>query len=300
MAFGTLDDSDDVMNEINMTPLVDVMLVLLIVFIITVPALNHAVRIDLPRASSQPDPMKPQTLRLSVDAAGQYWWNDQRVSDEDLIPRLRAEAGRDPQPELHIRGDKAVRYERVAEALAAAQQAGLSRIGFLTEPKAPILTKKSFAKRRDAGTGDLRVFRRLDPAHADGAQAMPLEQDGYAAFQHAVQRRGAQEGEAPVVDHLLVQAALAAAQRCGLRLGRRDLRRDGRRAVEPLQPQEVAAVVDDGNADSPAVFQGFGFRRGGNGLHVGQVQGGFVLHGGANYGKTTSIPAAAQGGLTGA
>ena len=136
MAFGTQDDTDDVMNEINMTPLVDVMLVLLIIFMITVPVMKHSVEIDLPRASSQPQDVKPQTIRLSVDGQGQYWWNESRVSDDDLPRMLRAEAAREPQPELHIRGDKNVRYERVAQAMSAAQQAGLHRIGFVTEPKA--------------------------------------------------------------------------------------------------------------------------------------------------------------------
>jgi biopolymer transport protein ExbD len=137
MAFGTQEDTDDVMNEINMTPLVDVMLVLLIIFMITVPVMKHSVEVDLPRASSQPQDAKPQTVRLSVDAQGQYWWNETQVRDEDLPRMLRAEAARDPQPELHIRGDKNVRYERVAQAMAAAQQAGLRRIGFITEPKGP-------------------------------------------------------------------------------------------------------------------------------------------------------------------
>jgi biopolymer transport protein ExbD len=137
MAFGTQDETDDVMNEINMTPLVDVMLVLLIIFMITVPVMKHSVEVDLPRASSQPQDAKPQTVRLSVDAQGQYWWNESQVRDEDLPRMLRAEAAREPQPELHIRGDKNVRYERVAQAMAAAQQAGLRRIGFITEPKAP-------------------------------------------------------------------------------------------------------------------------------------------------------------------
>ena len=136
MAFGTQDDTDEVMNEINMTPLVDVMLVLLIIFMITVPVMKHSVEIDLPRASSQPQDVKPQTVRLSVDGQGQYWWNESQVSDDDLPRMLRAEAAREPQPELHIRGDKNVRYERVAQAMAAAQQAGLHRIGFVTEPKA--------------------------------------------------------------------------------------------------------------------------------------------------------------------
>ena len=135
MAFGTQDDTDEVMNEINMTPLVDVMLVLLIIFMITVPVMKHAVDIDLPRASAQPQDTKPQTVRLSVDAQGQYWWNEAKVGDDDLPRLLRAEAGHEPQPDLHIRGDKDVRYERVAQAMAAAQQAGLRKIGFVTEPK---------------------------------------------------------------------------------------------------------------------------------------------------------------------
>ena len=135
MAFGTQDDTDEVMNEINMTPLVDVMLVLLIIFIITVPVMKHSVNIDLPRVSSQQELVKPQTLRLSVDADGSYFLDDARISDADLAPRLQAAAAQNPQPDLHIRGDKAVRYERVAQAMAAAQQAGLHKIGFITEPK---------------------------------------------------------------------------------------------------------------------------------------------------------------------
>ena len=135
MAFGTQDDTDEVMNEINMTPLVDVMLVLLIIFIITVPVMKHSVNIDLPRASNEQQLIKPETVRLSVDAEGIYYLNDTRISDEDLAPRLKAEAAHEPQPDLHIRGDKSVRYERVAQAMAAAQQAGLRKIGFITEPK---------------------------------------------------------------------------------------------------------------------------------------------------------------------
>ncbi len=135
MSFGTQDEIDDVMNEINMTPLVDVMLVLLIIFIITVPVMKHAVNVDLPRASSQREQVRPETVRLSVQADGSYYWNDAKVTDEALPALLRAEAAKDPQPDLHLRGDKAVRYERVAQALAAAQQAGLRKIGFITEPK---------------------------------------------------------------------------------------------------------------------------------------------------------------------
>ena len=135
MAFGTQDDTDEVMNEINMTPMVDVMLVLLIIFIITVPVMKHAVNIDLPKASNVPQDAKPETIRLSVDAAGDYFWNENKVSDAALQLQLKAAASQTPQPELHIRGDKAVRYERVATVMAAAQQAGIKKIGFITEPK---------------------------------------------------------------------------------------------------------------------------------------------------------------------
>ena len=135
MAFGTQDDSDEVMNEINMTPLVDVMLVLLIIFIITVPVMKHAVNVDLPRASSHREDIHPTTVRLSVDASGAYYLNGTAISDEALPAALQVEATRQPQPDLHIQGDKGVRYERVAQALSMAQQAGLHKIGFVTEPR---------------------------------------------------------------------------------------------------------------------------------------------------------------------
>ena len=131
------DDTDEVMSEINMTPLVDVMLVLLIIFMITIPVMQHAVPVDLPRASSTPQNVQPQTIHLAVDAAGAYHWNEEAVPDDALAARLAAAAQRQPQPELHIRADRAVRYERVAQALAAAQRAGLRRVGFVTEPERP-------------------------------------------------------------------------------------------------------------------------------------------------------------------
>jgi biopolymer transport protein ExbD len=136
MAFGTQDEPDEVMNEINMTPLVDVMLVLLIIFIITVPVMKHAVNIDLPRATNQPQDVKPQTILLSVDSQGAYFWNESLIPDAELQTRLQAASTQQPQPELHIRGDKQVRYERVAQAMAAAQLAGMKKIGFVTEPAA--------------------------------------------------------------------------------------------------------------------------------------------------------------------
>lgn len=137
MAIGTQDDSDDMMAEINMIPFIDVMLVLLIIFIITVPVIKHAVKVDLPRASHEKLVDKPQNVRLAVDASGAYYWNEAPITDADLGTRLAQMAAMDPQPELHLRGDKAVRYERVAMALASAQRAGVRKIGFITEPVQP-------------------------------------------------------------------------------------------------------------------------------------------------------------------
>jgi biopolymer transport protein ExbD len=137
MAFGTLDDNDDdgVMSEINMTPLVDVMLVLLIIFIITIPVINHAVKIDLPRATNQPNETKPQNINVSIDASGKVFWNQVEVDEAQLDANIAESAKVEPQPELHLRADRDVRYERVAEVMAAAQRGGLGKIGFVTEPK---------------------------------------------------------------------------------------------------------------------------------------------------------------------
>ena len=139
MAFGmqeaTSGDETEVMNEINMTPLVDVMMVLLIIFIITVPVMKHAISVELPQASSERQNLKPETIQLSVDAQGGYFLNQTAVTEEVLTSQLQAEAAKQPQPELHIRGDKAVRYEFVVQAMATAKQAGLHKIGFITEPR---------------------------------------------------------------------------------------------------------------------------------------------------------------------
>lgn len=136
MAFSNFEpeDSDEVLSEINMVPLIDVMLVLLIVFIVTLPVVRHTVTVDLPQASSSPSRDKPETVQLSIDAQGRYHWNQELLSDEALQARLEAAATQQPQPELHVRGDKAVRYERVAQAMAAAQRAGIRKMGFVTQP----------------------------------------------------------------------------------------------------------------------------------------------------------------------
>lgn len=132
MSFEANDNADEVMSEINMTPLVDVMLVLLVIFIITLPVIQHAVKVDLPRASSTRNATPPDNLQLSVDAQGQYFLGKQAISAEALQLRLEEDASKDPQPQLFIRGDKRVPYEFVAQAMSTAQRAGMQRIGFVT------------------------------------------------------------------------------------------------------------------------------------------------------------------------
>ena len=137
MGMGSLSDSDDDFNpEINTTPLVDVMLVLLIIFIMTIPVMNHAVKIDLPRATNQPDQTKPENINLSIDADGKLFWNDEVVDRNELNARIAVAAQKQPQPELHLRAARKVQYEKVAQVMAAAQSGGLGKIGFVTDPDA--------------------------------------------------------------------------------------------------------------------------------------------------------------------
>jgi biopolymer transport protein ExbD len=123
------------MAEINTTPLVDVMLVLLVIFIITAPLLTHAVKIDLPQATSQPLPEKPEVISISVDAAGKMYWNDAPLVQGELKLKLTEIAQKQPQPELHIRADKETRYQILAEVMADAQNAGVTKLGFVSVPK---------------------------------------------------------------------------------------------------------------------------------------------------------------------
>jgi biopolymer transport protein ExbD len=137
VAFGSFDrGAARPMAEINMIPLIDVMLVLLVIFIITAPLLTHAVKIDLPRAASTPNLTKPDNVQLAVNAAGQIFWNGEVVSRQVLNERLVAAGRQVPQPEVHIRADQAAQYRWVAETLADAAKAGLTRIGFVSDPSA--------------------------------------------------------------------------------------------------------------------------------------------------------------------
>ena len=137
MAFGggLDDDSSEVMSEINMTPLVDVMLVLLISFIITVPVITNSVKVDLPRADNTPNEIKPDAVTLSITADGLIHWDKTELSMEDLEQRLYLAAEKPVQPEVHIRGDRSATYEHVLKVMAAVQRAGILKLGFVTEPE---------------------------------------------------------------------------------------------------------------------------------------------------------------------
>jgi biopolymer transport protein ExbD len=138
MAFGGFDNNRQgaPMADINVTPMVDVMLVLLVIFIITAPLFTHAVKLDLPSAQSAPAPEKPETVTLSINAAGEVFWNDGPVAQADLPTRMAEAAKKQPPPELQLRADKSTRYEVIAQVMAAAQNNGLSKLGFVTEPTA--------------------------------------------------------------------------------------------------------------------------------------------------------------------
>ncbi|MBV6271547.1 biopolymer transporter ExbD [Alcaligenaceae bacterium CGII-47] len=138
MAFGSFDSksSSHTMSEINMVPLIDVMLVLLVIFIVTAPLLSHSIRIDLPQANAQPVEQAPRTIDLAIDQDGLMYWNEQPLAVEALALRLIEEARLDPQPELRIRADRETRYGVLAQVMSEARKAGLKRLGFVTRPSA--------------------------------------------------------------------------------------------------------------------------------------------------------------------
>ncbi|MGZ9058083.1 MAG: ExbD/TolR family protein [Burkholderiaceae bacterium] len=137
MAFGGFErhsGPSQPMSEINVTPLVDVMLVLLVIFIITAPLLSYAIKLDLPNDPAPAAEAVLSTIKLSIDAEGKVYVDTETVTDDQLRARFLAAAKASPIPEVHVRADKATRYERVAFVLSAAQQAGLTKVGFITEP----------------------------------------------------------------------------------------------------------------------------------------------------------------------
>ena len=137
MAFGGLSNRSAAqpVAEINMIPLIDVMLVLLVIFIVTAPLLTHAVKIDLPKATSAVNTPKRENIHLSIDAAGTVYWNGEQVEGDALRSRMAESARLDPQPELHIRADGELAYKQVVAVMSEASKAGLTRIGFVTDPR---------------------------------------------------------------------------------------------------------------------------------------------------------------------
>jgi biopolymer transport protein ExbD len=128
-------DEDEVVSTINTTPLVDVMLVLLIIFLITIPVVNYSVPVDLPKERNEVRETKPEDIVISVDTQGQLYWLDSKVSStEALVDKLKKVAVQQPQPEVQIRGDLSAKYNGVGKIVYACQRAGIVKIGFITEP----------------------------------------------------------------------------------------------------------------------------------------------------------------------
>src|SRR5690349_4033860 len=139
MAFASFDSRRGAvpMAEINMVPLIDVMLVLLVIFIVTAPLLTQAVKLELPKATSQPNDLQPEKIEFAIDAAGTLYWNGESVTRAQAAERFTAEGRKQPQPEVHLKADQNAAYRHVAQALADASKAGLSKVGFVSEPEAP-------------------------------------------------------------------------------------------------------------------------------------------------------------------
>ncbi len=137
MAFASFDSKHAAapMAEINMVPLIDVMLVLLVIFIVTAPLLTQAVKLQLPQANSSPNDRRPEKIEFAIDASGSLYWNGEPVIRDEASQRLTADAARQPQPEQHLRADQGEAYRYVARTLADASKAGLRKVGFVSEPE---------------------------------------------------------------------------------------------------------------------------------------------------------------------
>ena len=133
---------DEAISTINTTPLVDVMLVLLIIFLITIPVVTQSIQLELPKERNLPTQTKPENIVIAVNRDGEVLWGLERIPDnETLVSRLKVESGKQPQPEVHIRGDSEVRYESVGRVVVACQRAGIFKVGFITEPPAGVVTR---------------------------------------------------------------------------------------------------------------------------------------------------------------
>ena len=132
---GAPTDEEKPMSEINTTPLVDVMLVLLIIFLITIPVITQSVKVELPKAANIPTQTKPENINIAVDREGNVYWNTMLVpTQEALLERIKAVAVMNPQPEIHVRGDRATAYEHIGRVIVLAQRGGIQKVGFITEP----------------------------------------------------------------------------------------------------------------------------------------------------------------------
>jgi biopolymer transport protein ExbD len=135
MAMSVGQESGGAIASINTTPLVDVMLVLLIIFLITIPVINKTVKVELPKAVNIPTQTKPENITIAVDKEGNIYWNDKKLANrDDLLANVKVAAVKKPQPEIHIRGDKDTRYEAIGKVMYAIQRGGVVKVGFLTEP----------------------------------------------------------------------------------------------------------------------------------------------------------------------
>jgi biopolymer transport protein ExbD len=132
------DEEDDINSTINTTPLVDIMLVLLIIFLITIPVVIKSVPITLPVASNIVTITKPENITIAVDTAGNYYWNDAPVNNDELLNMLKEAAVKVPQPEVHIRGDRNARFEAIGRVLADLQRSAILKVGFITNPEQPV------------------------------------------------------------------------------------------------------------------------------------------------------------------
>jgi biopolymer transport protein ExbD len=128
-------DDEKAISEINVTPLVDVMLVLLIIFLITIPVITQSVKVELPKAANIPTQTRPENINIAVDKEGNVYWNTMLVPTQDaLLDRIKSVAVMNPQPEIHVRGDRATAYEHIGRVIVLCQRAGIQKVGFITEP----------------------------------------------------------------------------------------------------------------------------------------------------------------------
>ena len=135
MTVGAADgDEDEAISTINTTPLVDVMLVLLIIFLITIPVITQSVKVELPKAANIPTQTKPENINIAVDKEGNVYWNTMLVDQQQLLDRLHAVATQNPQPEVHVRGDRETQYEHIGRVIVLCQRSNILKVGFITEP----------------------------------------------------------------------------------------------------------------------------------------------------------------------